>query len=94
MLGFHNEEVTSHIFREIAILTLIGIGVGLVLGTYMHEFIIKTIEDPDTMFGRDIRWMSFVLSAVITLIFSFIVNLFMGRKIRNIEMVESMKAND
>ncbi len=94
VLGFHNEEVTSHIFREIAILTLIGIGVGLVLGTYMHEFIIKTIEDPDTMFGRDIRWMSFVLSAVITLIFSFIVNLFMGRKIRNIEMVESMKAND
>ena len=94
VLGFHNEEVTSHIFREIAILTLIGIIVGLFLGTYMHEFIIKTIEDPDSMFGRNIRWMSYVLSAVITLVFSLVVNIFMSRKIRNIEMVESMKAND
>ncbi|WP_409227626.1 ABC transporter permease [Gudongella sp. SC589] len=94
VLGFHNEEVSSHIFREITILTLIGVLVGLLLGTYMHEFIIKTIEDPDSMFGRDIRLMSYVLSAAITLVFSLIVNLFMGRKIRNIEMVESMKAND
>lgn len=94
VLGFHNEEVTSHIFREITILTLVGILAGLFLGMYMHQFIIRTIEDPDTMFGRDIRWMSYVLSAVITLIFSLVVNLFMGRKIRNIEMVESMKAND
>jgi putative ABC transport system permease protein len=94
VLGFHNEEVTSHIFREITILTLVGILVGLFLGMNMHEIIIRTIEDPDTMFGRDIRWMSYVLSTVITLIFSLVVNLFMGRKIRNIEMVESMKAND
>ncbi|WP_422486086.1 FtsX-like permease family protein [Gudongella sp. DL1XJH-153] len=94
VLGFHNEEVSSHIFREIAILTIIGIIVGLFLGRYMHEFIIKTIEDPDFMFGRDIRFMSYVFSAVITVVFSFIVNVFMSKKIRNIEMVESMKAND
>ncbi len=94
VLGFHNEEVSSHIFREIAILTVIGILVGLFLGTYMHEFIIKTVEDADYMFGRDIRWMSYVLSALITIVFSFIVNIFMSKKIRNIEMVESMKAND
>ena len=44
------------------------------------------------MFGRDIKPLSFVLSAVLTVVFSLLVNLGMKRKLRNISMVESMKA--
>lgn len=94
VLGFHNEEVAGHIFREITILTLMGIMLGLILGTYLHEFIIKTVENTNFMFGRDIKTSSYILSGLATLVFSFVVNVFMGRKIRRIEMVESMKAND
>lgn len=44
------------------------------------------------MFGRSVRAMSFVYSAALTIAFSILVDLFMRRKLRNISMVESMKA--
>ena len=55
-------------------------------------FIMRTVEVDMVMFGRDIKPLSFVLSAVLTVVFSLLVNLGMKRKLRNISMVESMKA--
>lgn len=83
-----------YIFREIGILTLIGIMVGLILGKLLHMFIITVIEDPDMMFGREIFWQSYAAAAVITIVFSLLVNLVMTRKLRGIKMVDSMKALD
>ena len=94
VLGFHNEEVGNYVFRESAILSLVGILVGLLLGKLLHGFIIITIEDPDFMIGRTIDIRSYLISALLTIVFSAIVNMFMYKKIKNIEMVESMKAND
>lgn len=94
VLGFHNEEVSGYIFREIGILTMIGILVGLYLGKLLHIFIISTVEDPDFMFGRNIEWRSYLISAVVTIGFSLLVNLVMTKKLRAIRMVESMKALD
>lgn len=94
VLGFYNDEVASYIFREVTVLALIGTFVGLVLGKYLHQFIILTIEDPNIMFGREISISSYIISAIITMIFSIIVDLFMIKKLRNIKMVDSMKAND
>lgn len=94
VLGFYNEEVASYIFRETAILTAFGVLVGLGLGTLLHQFVILTVEDPEFMFGRDIRLISYGLSALITVVFAFLVNIFMSKKIKNIKMADSMKAND
>lgn len=94
VLGFHDEEVSSYIFREIRILTLIGMLLGLLLGKILHGFIIITIEDPGVMFGRNAKVLSYILSGMITFLFSFIVNIFMKKKLKNIKMVDSMKAND
>lgn len=94
VLGFYNEEVSAYIFRETAILTLIGILVGIGLGNILHQFIILTVEDPDFMFGRDIRLLSYGMATISTVIFAVIVNLFMSKKIKNIKMADSMKAND
>lgn len=94
VLGFHNEEVSAYIFRETAILTIIGILVGLFLGTLLHAYIIKTIESTSYMFGRDVRTLSYIISTIITIVFSLIVNIFMSKKLRNIKMVDSMKAVD
>lgn len=94
VLGFHNEEVSAYIFREITILSIIGTLVGLLLGKYLHQFIVLTVENPNFMFGRDISWLSYLLSSIITLVFSVIVDLFMVKKLINIKMVDSLKAND
>ena len=44
------------------------------------------------MFGRTVYWLSYVWSALLTILFSVFVNLVMHRKLKNISMVESMKA--
>ncbi len=94
VLGFYDREVSAYIYRETAVLTLIGAAVGLVLGIFLHAFVVRTAEVDMVMFGRDIKWLSFVLSAALTLFFSLLVNLVMGRKMKKIDMVESMKAGE
>ena len=42
-------------------------------------FIMRTVEVDMVMFGRDIKPLSFVLSAVLTVVFSLLVNLGMKR---------------
>lgn len=94
VLGYHNEEVASYVFRETAILSIMGTLMGLPLGVYLHAFVIKTVEAVNLMMGRTVSLKSFVYSVLITLIFAMLVNLIMYRKVKKIEMVESMKAID
>ena len=44
------------------------------------------------MFGREVHPMSFVLSAVITIIFALTVMLFMHRRLMKVNMVEALKS--
>jgi putative ABC transport system permease protein len=92
VLGFHRRETATYIFREITVLSLTGTAAGLFLGLPLHGFVTGVAENQDLMFGRTISPLSFILSALITLLFSVVVDLLMLKKIRNIKMAESMKA--
>ena len=92
VLGFYDKEVYRYIFREIDLLSLIGSLVGLVVGIPLHQFIIRTVEMDQMMFIRSIAPRSFVFSVALTMLFNFVVCLLMRRHVRQISMVESMKA--
>ncbi|NBI16967.1 hypothetical protein D1841_03375 [Neglecta sp. X4] len=92
VLGFFDREVAAYVYRETAILTVIGCLAGLGLGVALHQFVIRTAEVDIVMFGRSVYPLSYLWSALLTLLFSVLVNLVMGRKLKNISMVESMKA--
>ncbi len=92
VLGFYDGEVAAYIYRETAALTVIGTGVGLLLGVALHQFVIRTAEIDMIMFGRAIYAPSYIWAAVLTVLFSVLVNLVMARKLTGISMVESMKA--
>ena len=92
VLGFYDSEVSAYVYRESVALSVIGTLVGLVLGIFLHMFVIHSVEVDAVMFGRTIKPMSYVFSALLTLVFSALVNLVMHRKLRHISMVESMKA--
>lgn len=94
VLGFYDNEVSSYVFRENIILTIIGSFVGLFLGIFLHRFIMTTAELDFVMFGREIKTISFVLSALLTFIFAALVNLSMYFKLKKIKMVESLKSVD
>lgn len=92
VLGFTDHEVTAYIFRESVVLTLLGIAAGLMLGIYLHAYVVTTAEVEIVMFGRDIRWLSYVLAALLTFVFSMLVNFFMHWKLKKVSMVESLKS--
>ena len=92
VLGFFDREVAAYVYRETAALTIIGCLAGLALGVALHQFVIRTAEVDIVMFGRSVYPLSYLWSALLTLLFSLLVNLVMGRKLKNISMVESMKA--
>jgi putative ABC transport system permease protein len=54
--------------------------------------VIGVAENVDLMFGRRISGLSCVLSVLLTLLFSFGVDMLMVKKIHRIKMAESMKA--
>lgn len=44
VLGFYDREVSSYIYRETSVLTVIGILAGLAFGVALHQFVIRTAE--------------------------------------------------
>ena len=92
VLGFFDKEVSQYVLRENIILTAVGILFGAVFGIDLHRYIIVTVEVDAVMFGRNIRPVSFVYCALLTCVFSAIVNLFMHKKLKKINMVESLKS--
>ena len=92
VLGFYNLEVAEHVYRENVLLTFIGAAVGVVLGKFLHAFIIDTVEVDTAMFGRNINFSSYMYSLLFTILFSLIVNGIMYFKLKKIDMVESLKS--
>lgn len=92
VLGFTRKEVDAYINRETILLTILGSLIGLGIGIGLHHLIMNLAEMDDIMFGRTINSISYVISFVMTIGFSAIINLFMHKKLNNIQMVESLKA--
>ena len=91
VLGFYDKEVLAYVYRENFILTAIGIVVGCFLGVILHSYIITTVEVEAVMFGRNINFLSYVWSCLLTVGFALVVNFVMFFKLRKIDMVEALK---
>ncbi|MGN1344252.1 MAG: ABC transporter permease, partial [Traorella sp.] len=92
VLGFYDKEVSSYVFRENIILSMIGSICGLGLGTILHRMIMSLAEMDNVMFGRIIDVKSYALGFIITMFFSWIVAKFMHYRLKKIPMVESLKS--
>lgn len=92
VLGFTPREVDAYIFRETILLTVMGALLGLVLGIFMSSYVVTTAEVDAVMFGRDIHTSSFLIAFFLTLLFSILVAFAMRRKLKAIDMVESLKS--
>ena len=92
VLGFYNNEVAVYIYRENIWLTLAGCVAGCFLGKILHTFIIQTVEIDTCMFGRIIELQSYIYSTLFTVAFAVIVNLVMYFKLKQIDMIASLKS--
>ena len=92
VLGFYDKEVSAYIYRENTISSLIGMAIGLVLGIFLHRFVVFTAEVDMVMFYRQISAMSYVWAALLTMAFTLVVNFVLHFKLKKINMAESLKS--
>ena len=92
VLGFYDKEVDNYINKENVIFTIVGIVLGLFFGTFLTTAIISSIEIDSLRFFRNINIMSYVYSAIITALFSMIVNWIIHFVLKKIDMIESLKS--
>ena len=65
---------------------------GFVIGILLHQYVIISLEVDLIMFGRSIALLSFFSGSVLTMIFSFVVTIVMSKRIKGIDMIESLKS--
>lgn len=92
VLGFYRRETASYVFRENLVLTGIGAGVGLIMGRYLHQFVMYNIDIDMIAFDVHIAPLSVLYSIVLTFVFAGIVDWAMNKKLDGINMAESMKS--
>jgi putative ABC transport system permease protein len=94
VLGFYEKETASYVFRENTVLTFLGALVGLVLGYFLHSYVMSQINIDLIAFDVHITPRSYVYSVVLTMVFAWLVNQMMKKKIDRISMTESLKSVD
>lgn len=94
VLGFYDNETYSYIFRETIILSMLGCLIGLFGGIFLYRAVVATVESDTIMLTRDLTWQGYVGAAILTMSFTWIVNQCMKPRIRNIDMLESLKSVD
>ena len=92
VLGFYDKEVSSYVYRETLFLTIFGILLGLVAGIFLHMYVINVAETDNILFLHDILWPSYIYSFLIIVFFTIIVQIITNRRLKKIDMVESLKS--
>lgn len=92
VLGFYDNEVDKYITSENIILTIIGIIIGLVLGYFLAIIVTKTVEIDRIRFIYGIKPLSYILTSLFSILFTFIVNFIAHFSLRKIDMIESLKS--
>ena len=92
VLGFFDGEVHAYVNKETLILTLIGILAGLPLGHVLSGLLLAALKMPSFQFELVIQPESYIIAGVISLSFTFLVNIITNRILDKINMVEALKS--
>ena len=92
VLGFYDNEVAMYIFRENIILIIISILVGSFLGNLLYKFCTSTVEMDNFMMIPTVYIDSYLIAALLTLLFALSVMIVMYIKLKNINMIDALKS--
>ncbi len=94
VLGFLNKEVTMYIYRETILLSVIGMGVGILFGRVLHRVIIETVAPGFVMFNPAVGWFVYVLPCVIVIVILVALGYMVNYLLQRIDMLEALKSVD
>ena len=94
VLGFKDRQIEKIFIKQNNWIAIISILLGCPLGYYLTDWLFKTAIEEHYDFGAYITIRTYIIGAVGTILVSYLVSRFLAHKIRNIDMVSSLKANE
>ena len=91
VLGYHNLEVYSYIYREIFIMSIIAIAFGIPAGCLLVWFLFEYLN---IGIISDVSWWSYLATIIILLVLIVIIDLLLIKKIKKVDMNTSLKMID
>ena len=92
VLGFYDKEIRVLVLRENSIFTVIGIVFGIPLGIWFHSYMMSNGESAGFEVDAYIGYLTFFIAAGLTYCFSLLVNLSLGKKFKEIDMIGALKS--
>jgi len=92
VLGYHQKEIQSLIVRENALISCLGIVFGILPGLGLNTIVMRASEPDDMLFSPVVSALSIVIACGLTLAFSLLIQIFLARKVKSIDMVEALKS--
>lgn len=92
VLGFYRREVHAYVHKEMLILTLVGIAVGLPLGRFIAGMLTSALRMPSLYFEVEVAPLSYGIAGCVTLIFALIVQWSTNPALDRIDPVSSLKS--
>ena len=94
VLGFEDKQIRNIFIKQNNWIAIVSIIIGLPLGYYLTDWLFKTAIEEHYDFGASITITTYIISAIGTIVVSYLVSRILSRKIKNIDMVTSLKANE
>ncbi len=92
VLGFHDREVSSYVYRETMLLTIVGILVGFGFGVLLNYFVMTVAETDEILFLKIVDPISYLYAFLIMVIFTVIVQVVTHFILKIINMIDSLKS--
>lgn len=94
VLGFKNQQIKKIFVKQNLWFAIIGILIGLPLGYVMVDYIFKSALGDSYDFNAQIKIVSYLISAIGSYIVALVVNKVLSKKVKDINMVTSLKGNE
>jgi putative ABC transport system permease protein len=88
VLGYANGEVAGYIFREVFLLSALGILIGLPTGYLLMHFMFTFLKFGGVEF---VEWYVWLISCALSLVSIALADVLLFRKIRKVDMNSSLK---
>ncbi|WP_156286615.1 FtsX-like permease family protein [Oceanivirga salmonicida] len=94
VIGYTNRELNRYIFREILILAILSITVGIFLGRYLHIIVADQFKTSVIELVLYFNYNVILYSALLPFMFVILVLVVLTKQIRDINMIESLKISE
>lgn len=92
VLGFFDKEVHHYVNREMMVLTMMGVVLGLPLGRFVGGLLTAALNMPALYFEVECTSLSYVIAAGATMAFALLVQLFVNPVLDRIDPISSLKS--